>query len=430
MDAFQRRFNQTALDSGLVPDDLVKVSHDISSYLYYISFVCSLAVIGGYFVIAKYSPQHNRTSLRLLVYDSVAHIILGITALCRNTIVGSHVDCIFIMIPFIFFNTLTILLTTCMAINLHVVYVHSAPNVKRLEHYYLFTSCVVSLLTAVAPLFTEGTNYGFNRGLNSCWFVADTVQKSILWSVLDTFVLMNLCIIYCIVAIILVLIKIRREEKKVNAHVEYTEQVSGERKPFNHLFFRPRQHIGTVAQATRSQCLLGTHFKPRPHERLEVSYVVKTVSRIIWYPIVLIATRVWVLFNTGYIMHTGKVNALFVFMTYISLPTQAFHIAVHKWWIKRRNKRDLKEDESITSTEMCANLYHLKSTLISKDTTLPKEPPKIHSLQRPLGNDNRTLSNAAMSYNDANPYSSDANIYSHSNSDYVKSQTECRAAYM
>lgn len=64
MDSFNSKFNQTELNNGYAPTELIALNFKYFSTLYYISFGLDAIVILGYLFIRKVNPPQNRLSLR------------------------------------------------------------------------------------------------------------------------------------------------------------------------------------------------------------------------------------------------------------------------------------------------------------------------------------------------------------------------------
>ncbi|OAD72886.1 hypothetical protein PHYBLDRAFT_65188 [Phycomyces blakesleeanus NRRL 1555(-)] len=347
MASFLWHFNQTELDAGVVPDDLLTFSKKISGGLFIISFIGTAIVCLGYGFIRWIAPSYDRASLRLLVYGAISHMFLGAASMCRNKPFLPVKTCGFCMFLFIFCNVFSAACFTCMAINLHLVYVHSARNIKHLGWYYVIGSFSIAFILAILPLFPKNTHYGHNNHMGICWYNASTHRGSLLWAITTIYLWVAIFILYCCISICIILIKMRREEVAINANLAVDSNQNNRNYCFSHLFFRPRHRLGTMPeeQPSMPSSLLQSQLSTRNDRKLESSYVLKTVSRVIWYPIVLIITRIWSVINVCIMAATSKVNPFFSLMSYIALPIQdpAFIAAIRQFIYRiRPSKKEQK----------------------------------------------------------------------------------------
>ncbi|KAI9020758.1 hypothetical protein CLU79DRAFT_888218 [Phycomyces nitens] len=284
--------------------------------------------------------------------------------MCRNTKNLPVHACGFCMFLFIFFNVFSAACFTCMAINLHLVYVHSTRHIKHLELYYLIGSFTISFILAIIPLFPKNTHYGYNLSMGVCWYNAPTQKGSLIWALTTIYLWVAIFIVYCCISISLVLVKIRKEEVTINASLA----LDNKRNYFSHLFFRPHQRLGTICevQPAAPASLLQSQLSTKNDRKLESSYVLKTVSKVIWYPIILIITRIWGVANICIMATTTKVNPFFYIMSYIALPIQdpAFTAATRRVISSFRHK-DEEEKAPIMETTLSRNTENLTNRTAS-----------------------------------------------------------------
>ncbi|KAI7860661.1 hypothetical protein BDC45DRAFT_1700 [Circinella umbellata] len=378
MDGFNDRFNQTEINEGKVPIELQDLGTEVCSILYYVSFGCCFLVFLGYAFIRHFDPLHDRLTVRLIVYSAIAHIVLGTAGVIRiNRIgVGKPNACKTIMFFYIFANLFSTMLITCIAINLQVVFVHGVKRKRYLERVYLLGSFFAAFILAAVPLFPGVDSYKDNPRMHNCWFKRSKSGTTGIWGVMGLYFWLILSTAYCLIALILVLGKMWRDEFIINRHlrVQTTSRCSNNevsrwlyRFPWS-LFFRPPQ-TNTIHGAVRQQqqrdeelviensIMSNTdggqqsryrfwpstnvrHFIPfrnilttkKQHavhtfqairtRQLQVSYVAKVASRVIWFPIILILSRIWGVLDSLITFRSGSINPFTMFMGYVSVPMQ------------------------------------------------------------------------------------------------------------
>ena len=244
------------------------------------------------------------------------------------------------MFFYIFANLFSTMTITCIAVNLQVVFVHGVKRKMYLERVYLSCSFLVAFILAVVPLFPSVDAYKNNPRMHSCWFRQSAGGTTGIWGVMGLYFWLILSTAYCFIALILVLGKMWREEFIINRHlrVQMTSRHSNNGKWFYRLpwslFFRPpatnpvvgvlsprqqqdeesaiENHImnnntnDNSEQESQYQCWFSSNVRRsfdtrkalatrKQHavqtirmirtRQLQVSYVAKVASRVIWFPI-------------------------------------------------------------------------------------------------------------------------------------------------
>ncbi|KAI8394069.1 uncharacterized protein BYT42DRAFT_601593 [Radiomyces spectabilis] len=329
MDGFQRRFNETEMDHGITPAALKDLSSRVSVILFYVSIVCAVAVIVGYAFIRHVNKDLDRISLRLLLYASVVHILLAVATILRSHLTLSDPACQFLMFLYVFSDIGSTLLITCIAVNLQIVFVHSIRSCRHLEFVYLTVSALISFIAAVAPLISPTPVYGYDPNVRECWFLGDQHHITSLWVLFDLYLWILLSIVYCFIALLLVLIKMRREENLINQHLDRIRP----RKPrFFNLFFRPTMDISTDLNATENDDPASPDSPRRRSQSTDSrnafrpSFLAKTIYRVIWYPLALVITRIWGVIDFIYSYQNQKVCAFYALMTFITVPAQGIFL--------------------------------------------------------------------------------------------------------
>ncbi|ORZ00552.1 hypothetical protein BCR43DRAFT_502280 [Syncephalastrum racemosum] len=327
MDSFQHRYNETAMELGLTPPELANLAFNVNRIMYYVSIGLCVMVGMGYLFIRRIGPQYDRLSLRLLVYASVTHIVMGVAGILRTIPTTRGPRCRFIMFLYIFTDLFSTFLIVCMSANLQIFFVHEVRNFKYPERTYVITSFLLAFIISISPEFAHPPAYDFNESLLCCWYLGNSNDLVSLWTLMTLYFWICLSITYSVVALILVLIKMHRTECLVNKHLVGFRGAVGASlmRRLGWLCFRPTEHHNVQDPveedpdvAARRRAILNMAEANSSH----VSYLFKSVARVVWYPIVLIISRVWGMIQFSDLYHRGQVRAFYTLMSNISVPLQ------------------------------------------------------------------------------------------------------------
>ncbi|KAI9257290.1 hypothetical protein BDA99DRAFT_135595 [Phascolomyces articulosus] len=288
--------------------------------------------------------------------------------------------CNTIMFFYVFSNIFSTICITAIAVNLQIVFVHEKKS-KHLEKWYLLASFIAAFIIAVIPLFPNVEAYNYNMNLHECWYWQPDSKTTTLWTIMGLYVWILVSTAYCLVALVLVLGKMWREEFIINEQLRlqmtsrhnntyYRKNKWFYSFPWS-LFFRPpqadpitdvlgqeeasvidsnnnmneqQQQQQPQQQQKRKRFRLPSIKYLRPQyilklvsarvkhtlqtikiirkQQLQVSYVAKVASRVIWFPIILILSRIWSVIVYIMAYRDGKINPFMLFMTYLSIPMQ------------------------------------------------------------------------------------------------------------
>lgn len=356
MDSFQHRFNETAMNMGRTPPELANLAFSINRIMYYVSIGLCVVVGLGYLFIRRVSPQYDRLSLRLLVYASITHIVMGVAGILRTIPTTRGPRCRFIMFLYIFTDLFSTFLIVCMSANLQIFFVHEVRKFKYPERTYVITSFILAFIISISPEFAQPPAYGFNDSLLCCWYLGNTNALISLWTLMTLYLWICLSISYSVVALVLVLIKMHRTEYLVNKHLMGFRGAIGANflRHMGWLCFRPSTTTATENvqndpveedpdTAARRHAILNMAEANTSH----VSYLFKSVARVVWYPIgkssvsvqknvaiyyipfrlniiypVLIISRIWGMIQFSDLYHRGQVRAFYTLMSNISVALQ------------------------------------------------------------------------------------------------------------
>ncbi|KAI9229201.1 MAG: hypothetical protein DHS80DRAFT_22571 [Piptocephalis tieghemiana] len=180
-----------------------------------ISLIASVIVLLAYTAARIYSAELiDRVSLRLTIGLTVADLLFAIfqiigfshvqanTALCAASVWG-----------YVASSLLATFLTVCLAFNLHVVFVSGARNTHSYERWYFVFSILASLLISLAPFI--GHRYGFDEKEQTCWFKDVESGIGLLWAWLTLYLWVILGILYCTLAVSVILLHLHRGKRKM-----------------------------------------------------------------------------------------------------------------------------------------------------------------------------------------------------------------------
>lgn len=291
MDVFQQRFNQTEMNEGQTPVALANLAFSVNRDLYYASVgTCSLMLL-GYGFIRWFRPKLDRLSLRLLIYAAVTHLMLAGPGVARTLPQVRGRLCEFVMFWYIFADISSTGLIMCISMNIQLVFVHELRRFKHLEFWYLLGSFLFAFIIALVPILRGHQIYSFNEAMLCCWYKNTPSEVASLWALLTVYLWICISILYSVTALFLVLIKMYHKESILNRHLANDSIPIWKRLAW--IFLRPivvterRPRDTTAADGDVENipdASLSLHKSMRTSLR-RPSYILKTVSRVIWYPI-------------------------------------------------------------------------------------------------------------------------------------------------
>lgn len=299
----------------------------VTSILYYVSFVCVVCVLLGYIFIRKVDRRHDRLSLRLLVYACASHIVLGLANFGRNLVpadAASH-QCDGVMFLYILADMFSILVITCIALNLELIFVHNIRRSIRLERWYNLSSFAIAFVVAIVPILPYQDGYEYNPVTGLCWYQASDTHVTSMWAFGGLYVWILLSIIYCCAALVMVLWKMYREQRMIKLHLA-SHQASGSpssqtrqtqshphsqtrsKTSSNRLSLLPTicstlhsKFTGSFARSTPTEdrCTPSSLLLFRPRRKrgeaqpqshalgkqTRISYLARVAGRVIWFPV-------------------------------------------------------------------------------------------------------------------------------------------------
>ncbi|KAK9766000.1 hypothetical protein K7432_005231 [Basidiobolus ranarum] len=170
----------------------------------------------------KYYDRHlvDRVSLRLNKW--VALVDVGY---CGAQILNiqNNKDTVWCMLSvwlLILFTLLYLFLNTMIAFNLQIVFVHGKNNTSSYVKYYYGASLFLSLLISITPFFER--KYGFYAESKTCWWTNGYTSRTILWEWMTYLGWIVASVLYCIIAIGLVIYKLIKESRLIRSHIHHT----------------------------------------------------------------------------------------------------------------------------------------------------------------------------------------------------------------
>ncbi|RKP14840.1 hypothetical protein BJ684DRAFT_14867 [Piptocephalis cylindrospora] len=180
-----------------------------------ISLIACVLVLLAYTAARIYRPQlTDRVSLRLTIGLTVADLlfasfqIIGLSPVRTNTSL-----CAASVWGYVASSLLATFLTVCLAFNLHVVFVSGARNTHSYERWYFLVSLLAAVLISLAPFI--GKRYGFDDKEQTCWFRDVESGIGLLWAWLTLYLWVILGILYCTLAVSVILLHLHRGKRKM-----------------------------------------------------------------------------------------------------------------------------------------------------------------------------------------------------------------------
>jgi hypothetical protein len=112
-------------------------------------------------------------------------------------------------------NLLTVFLSSCIAINLQLVFLHGVRDTHRYEKWYYIGS--VGLAVGIPGIGFFAQQYGYSAAVDSCWFVESSSNVSFLWQCCVFFGWISLVAVYSVGAIVIILVRINKHMKHMDA---------------------------------------------------------------------------------------------------------------------------------------------------------------------------------------------------------------------
>lgn len=180
-------------------------------YLNGVSILAACAVITIFFFMRVYNKKLvDRVSLRLSLAISITDLLsaasLEVYSFSDN-LTGS--GCKGVAFVMIWFSNQYLFLSVAIAFNLQYLFLHKKLFNPALEKWYYIFSIGLSLLSALIPL-TAG-RFGFDDAQQICWFTPSNTALSQKWEYGSYLIPIVICVFYCMLIVILVGIKLKRE---------------------------------------------------------------------------------------------------------------------------------------------------------------------------------------------------------------------------
>ncbi|KAG2185490.1 hypothetical protein INT44_002281 [Umbelopsis vinacea] len=318
------------------------------------------------------------------------------------------------MTMFVFSDIASALLLTCIAINLLLVICYE-PQLKVsrrvLEICYTAGSIVFSAFIAITPYFTSDAVYEYSPNLHQCWFAYSTppTGQQIFWQ-LWTFHFWQLTgVVTAIVCFAIVLIKLRREEIRIDDNLESaqnsvtkwmvteateevideetSEQAEVRKHSINEAirrqgtemsekitflkFFLPRKWFRKTARHRAAHAAIT--------QNRRVSFVSRTIRQVICYLAVLIITEI---FNFGSMIDlivSSRYQPIYYFLGYLStgargpllllcfLVDPALWSAWEIYSTRKTNERMIETAENAVTSEVINSTATLTATVQTSD---------------------------------------------------------------
>jgi hypothetical protein len=205
----------------------------VSTVLNAVSIVAALMAPLLYMLMRHYAPLTiNRVSLRLNVAVCIADVLFSAFQIYSNVVGQGEPACSLSVFGYILFCLLSTLFSTCIAVNLHIVYLGKNGRVNArslyLEPLYGVTSVVLAVVLSLLPLVYHV--YGWNEVELSCWYVEDGSAGPVIWEWMTFYAWITLCIVYCFGIVLAVLYKVRRERLLLQATMDPNQPVTNTRR--------------------------------------------------------------------------------------------------------------------------------------------------------------------------------------------------------
>lgn len=166
--------------------------------------------------------------------------------------------------------------SVAIAFNLQYLFLHKKYFNPALEKWYFILSIGLSLLSAAIPLAAD--RFGFDDAQQACWYKPSYMSLSQRWEYGSYLIPNIICIVYCLVVVIMVAIKLKRDATRM------------EKQMF-------RKTTNTTSKGDKSDVELR-----RQKTRQAINRVVR---RILLYPIIPAVTQLGFIISEIYMYVTG-----------------------------------------------------------------------------------------------------------------------------
>ncbi|CAG8516506.1 2421_t:CDS:2 [Acaulospora morrowiae] len=292
-----------------------------------VSIIAS-AIMSVVFILIRiyYPPLADRVSFRLGFATMVSDLFYMAFQLVGNLAENEPgFMCSFMVWGLVSSSLMSVFFTACIAINLQTIFVHEYKGRRNLEKYYFIFSIGMALLLSFLPL-TQNM-LGFDVPEQVCWYKDSGMKYNIIWQWATLFGWIELCVLYCAIIVITVVIKLyfvaSRFEKTLEV-LPITDPSKDELKKF----------------AKKSPT---------------ISMVVR---RVLWYPVVPIITQTpnWLVETSIYLQQRASYSMFLVCFVAIAMQgllnalvfsqdiavTRAIQLKKLNWWYNYVNAYEQK----------------------------------------------------------------------------------------
>ncbi|KAK9722025.1 hypothetical protein K7432_002997 [Basidiobolus ranarum] len=178
------------------------------------SIVCGSLVLVIFFLLRFYEPKlMDRVSLRLTAAISLVDVLRAAVYIVFTFVSSAGPACRFSAWAIIFLTNCYIFLTCMIAFNLQYVFLHNRPYQHRLEKKYFIISMFLSLATTLPALICDRVGWDDNTG--ACWWKNYSSVRTKIWEWGSFLIWVIVGTIYCLVVIILVVIKLEKNKSRL-----------------------------------------------------------------------------------------------------------------------------------------------------------------------------------------------------------------------
>ncbi|ORY07726.1 hypothetical protein K493DRAFT_295361 [Basidiobolus meristosporus CBS 931.73] len=170
----------------------------------------------------KYYDRHlvNRVSLRLNKWMALVDVGFCGAQILNVQNNNDSIWCALSVWLIVWFTLLYLFLNTMIAFNLQIVFVHGKSNTSSYVKYYYIISFSLSLIISLTPFF-EG-KYGYYSIAETCWWTNSYTSKTILWEWMTYLGWIAISVLYCTIAVSLVIYKLVKESRIIREQIQHT----------------------------------------------------------------------------------------------------------------------------------------------------------------------------------------------------------------
>ncbi|KAK9763842.1 hypothetical protein K7432_009135 [Basidiobolus ranarum] len=186
-----------------------------------------LSLLGACFIVITiiftriYKPHiANRVSISLTLWKAFADLAYSIIYLISQKSSMNLATCKFVLWGYVEFTLLSIFLTCTIAFNIQAIFVSELSQIFFIQRFYLPVSLVVSLTISLIPLLAD--QFTYDPLVGNCWYRDQYTTPTMIWEMCTYYGWIFLGIVYCSIVVILVTIRLIRNERQFRQNISPT----------------------------------------------------------------------------------------------------------------------------------------------------------------------------------------------------------------